>query len=1127
MQIGQYTLGPPLGVGPAGPRFRATAADGSDWELRQLDRANSDPAVWTDLTRRLRLLALLDYPAVLLPVATDLDHSPPYIVMPTSTAAEKPATDATMAAAAELANALAAAHRLGLTLGRPENQPVRITFDGRFSLDFTDTAGDRTLSNNQIAIDPAPDIARLGAILATLFPTPPFPPTRKAEWDSLLDKMQSPSAADRPLAVDVAAWFRSGDLGETSVSEFSGVVPTDAIGTATEPRVGERLGRFLLLEKVGEGGMGVVFRAEDQADGAIVAVKVLRSGKATAAMRRRFVKEGRVLAALDSPFAIRLVEANEEGNHCFLALEFVAGPTVGDLLRKAGRFDEPTALAYIADAARGLAAAHARGIVHRDIKPDNLMVVGAGEPGARVKVTDFGLARPVVQTESLELTRAGTVLGTPLYMAPEQFGAGPTDPRVDVYGLAATLYHLLAGRPPFAAAGLAALARAVASEEAPPLDRLIPEISAATSALVARCLSKDPADRLADAGLFLRAIEQLRGAGTIDLMAHPRLPIDDGRASENVFTWELAAAPARLWPYVSNTERLNRAAGLPAVEYVLRADPARGPRRFAAAKAAWFRMEWEEHPFEWIEGRRMGVLREFASGPFVWFMSTVELRPRPGGGTTLTHTIRAAPRGLFGRIASKLELGRKAERALGAVYRRIDAALTAVADPLADAFEAPTQLPPARQQRLRAGVERLRAEGADAAAADLLGLYLANAPDQEAARIRPLALARRFGVDPMALTDVCLRAVSIGLLELKWDVICPLCRIPSGRKNTLQELNDHENCPACDADFRADLADAVELVFRAHPDIRPTETGTYCAGGPAHSPHVVAQARVASGERVSLDLDLSEGAYRVRGPQLPWSLDLRVSPGSTARTWEIDLASVIREPIPPLAPGGQVLLLHNGRPHEVIARVERASAQPDTLTAARAAALPTFRSLFPGEKLAAGQLAPASAVTLLLVHIEGGDALLERLGEARAFQLFQTAFQAIEGKIASEGGAVVKTVGDGLVASFAEVTAGARAALGLNAALAADPATAGLSIKAALHRGLALIATVNDRLDYFGHAAKLAARLLTAAPAGTLLVSPETADDPEVAPLLRGRPVRVVEVSRAGSGRDLAYELPL
>lgn len=1137
MRFGEDTVEKLTGTGAAGPIY---LAEGGEREIRSLERAFANPRVGAIVARRLAMIGLLDHPAALKPLHVDLRHDPPYLAMPVTRPVESPLPASQSGAiGTDFCAFLAEAHRLGLSLGCPNRTTIRVASDGRIAFDLTGTAEGGAADDLLAESEPPDDVAWLAGQLENLFP----PGALGREWAATIARMKAPAADDRPRADEVAARFRPTDPSQTMATEvgdkkmevFAAMAETGQSDGATAadgvaaPKVGDRLGRFVLLEKVGQGAVGTVFRAEDPADGSTVAVKVLRNHHAASGTaRRRFVKEARLLGAIDTPFVIRLVEANADGGVCYMALEFVAGPSVGDRLRESKRLDEPTALRMIADAARGLAAAHALGIVHRDIKPDNLLIARHGE-GERVKVSDFGLARPVVQSESLEVTQAGSVLGTPLYMAPEQFGNALVETQADVYSLGATLFHMLAGGPPFPADNLPALARAVANDAPPALDRVAPDVGAAVSALVERCLAKAPADRPPDAGAFLREVERLRGGAPSDLAGHPRLPTGSRGTREYVRTWELAASPAQLWPHVSNTERLNRAAGLPAVRYEIRPDPLLRTRRVASARVGGLKMEWEEHPFEWVEGRRMGVLREFSRGPFVWFVSIVELEPLPGGGTRLRQTLRAEPRHWLGRIAARIELGLKAPRALGRVYRHIDAALAARGNggEIDDPFVEPTRLDRARQRLLRDRVARLAARGVPADAAELLGLYLANAPEQEVARIRPIALARRFELNETAIADACLRAVGEGLLELKWDLICPLCRIPAGQKDTLRELKDHEDCAACAAPFAADFAEAVEAVFRVHPDIRKAEAGTYCAGGPAHSPHVVAQSRVAAGERIELELPLTEGLYRLRGPQLPQSVDLRIEAGAALRRWDFDLAKLDADPPPRMAPGGIVLAIHNGCPQEIVVRVERAVRRDDRLTAARALTMPAFRELFPDELLSPGQLAPASAVTFLLVEIDGGESLYDRLGDGRAFQVLQAAFRALDVRVRAEGGVVLKIVGAGLVTAFADAAAAGRAAFRLPGALAAEPLAANLKLRAALHRGLAFVATLNDRLDYFGQTPLHAARMLRSARAGEMAVSSAAAEDPAVERLLRARAVRLEEFPDGTGSNRLVQHVAL
>ena len=931
---------------------------------------------------------------------------------------------------------------------------------------------------------------------------------------------------------------RAGSLGDGEGRQVA-FIPKPAVG------LGSRLGRYRLVEILGRGGMGAVYRGEDLADGSTVAVKVLRAdATGRPGPLQRFRKEARLLSEARSPHIANFLEAHEEDGTAFLVMEYVRGRTLGKLLGEAGALPEPEALRIAADVARALAEAHALGIIHRDVKPDNVMLeelasdseahggdsgfLTVESPRTRVRLTDFGLARHVEESESLQLTDTRAVVGTPHYMAPEQCGGGRVDARTDVYALGVTLYHMLVGKTPFQGASLIDVIGKQVHEPPPPVRSINPAVSDAASAIVARTLAKNPADRYADAGALLDAIERLQRGEPIGIVAHPLLPTTDPDLILAFdFEWELKSPPRRLWPLVSDTERLNRAIGLPAVAFTREPDPETGRVRVRGqASQGGILAEWREHPYEWVEPRRMGVLRSYKRGPFRWMTSAVELEPLPGGGTRLTHRLRIEPRGTLMRMAARLKVGRDSRRSLERVYRRIDEALIGkLGDSgLVDPFEPPSALEPVRRKLLDRLLSAISEQGVEPEVVERLGVYLAEAPAQAVARIRPLALARHLDLDPDAVVDACLRAARSGLLILLWDILCPVCRIPTQIRDTLKALRDHDHCEACGLDFAVDFARSVELIFRADPSIRDTELATYCVGGPAHSPHVVAQVRVAPGEAFELPLGLPEGSYRIRGPGLPYVLDLRVADREGVRRLDMDLAGGPSADTPRvLLAGGQAIVLKNSTALEVVARVERAISRDDALTAARAAALATFRELFPGETLAPGQLVGIEAVSLLRAEPAGAGESYERLGDARAFGLLHESFRRIEAAVRSQGGAVVKAVGDGLLATFPNPRAAAFAAFEAAAAIAEPDADRGaeaspspmvsqpagslgrLQLRAAVHHGPAMVATINDQLDYFGLTVAQSAALLATAGPGELAFTPTVASDPAIAAFLRAR----------------------
>jgi TolB-like protein len=268
--------------------------------------------------------------------------------------------------------------------------------------------------------------------------------------------------------------------------------------------VGRVIGHHTVLDVIGEGGMGTVYRARDDRLGRTVALKVIRpEWTADADRRRRFQLEARAAAALNHPNILTIYEVGRDADVDYIAMEYVSSRTLVDLIA-AGPLAPERALRLTAQVADALAAAHAAGIVHRDLKPANIMVV----PEDRVKVVDFGLAKLVERrgtapaTEAVA-TRTGTIVGTAPYMSPEQAGGREIDGRSDLFSLGVVLYEMLAGRRPFdgptASDTLAALLR-----DAPaPVPGLRPEVDQ----LLGRCLRKRPEDRFQSADDVKRAID--------------------------------------------------------------------------------------------------------------------------------------------------------------------------------------------------------------------------------------------------------------------------------------------------------------------------------------------------------------------------------------------------------------------------------------------------------------------------------------------------------------------------------------------------------------------------------------------------------------------------------------------
>ncbi|MCW8142143.1 MAG: serine/threonine protein kinase [Planctomycetota bacterium] len=269
-------------------------------------------------------------------------------------------------------------------------------------------------------------------------------------------------------------------------------------------RPGEPFGRYVLTRELGRGGMGVVFAARDPALGREVAIKVVLAPAPPADLLERFRLEAATAARLSHPGVVKVHEAGVERGRPYFVQELVEGESLQARLDRAGPLPPVEAARLVRELALAVEHAHAQGVLHRDLKPANALVTPAG----RVCLVDFGLAKDALAGG--DLTRTGELLGTLGFMAPEQAGDGAkrVDARADVYGLGATLYALLTGRPPFAGGSPVQVVRRLLEEPPTPPTRERPEVPPALEALVLRCLAKEPGRRPASAADLAAALDR-------------------------------------------------------------------------------------------------------------------------------------------------------------------------------------------------------------------------------------------------------------------------------------------------------------------------------------------------------------------------------------------------------------------------------------------------------------------------------------------------------------------------------------------------------------------------------------------------------------------------------------------
>lgn len=575
------------------------------------------------------------------------------------------------------------------------------------------------------------------------------------------------------------------------------------------------------------------------------------------------------------------------------------------------------------------------------------------------------------------------------------------------------------------------------------------------------------------------------------LYASPAVP---ERVHRYRFEWALRSTPEALWPLVSDTNRFNLETGLPRVELVGTGEAGRRRLRLITPGR---RLEYEEEPFEWVRPGRFAVRRRYRNGPIASLEVRVALEPC-GGGTRLVYEVDALPRGALGRAVAPIALGRIARDRAGEAFRRYDRELAAGnAVPVA-ARSAP-RLAPGGAGRLRAARSALVESGSKPELVDRLAATVAEGDDLSLARLRPYALADAWAAGRQDVLELCLGATRAGLLASRWELLCPLCRGAAGSARSLAEVERHGHCDSCDVDVEVDLERSLELVFRPDPSVRKVREPTYCVGGPGVTPHVVAQQLLAAGELRTLRLPLEPGHYRVRGSQLEGSEPLVVGPGET----------------------GAAVELANPGPVERLVVVERTAWNDQAATAAEVTVLQAFRDLFASEALRPGEELAVGRLTVAFTDLRGSTRLYRELGDAPAYGSVVRHFDVLRDTIAEEGGALVKTIGDAVLAVFRRPVASLRALLAAQARLAAPAAGARpLLLKAGVHTGPCLAVTMNGRLDYFGSTVNAAARIVDLSSGEDVVISGAVRADPEVAELIAARSLAPEPVDAALRGFD-------
>ncbi|MBM3486357.1 MAG: adenylate/guanylate cyclase domain-containing protein [Alphaproteobacteria bacterium] len=565
---------------------------------------------------------------------------------------------------------------------------------------------------------------------------------------------------------------------------------------------------------------------------------------------------------------------------------------------------------------------------------------------------------------------------------------------------------------------------------------------------------------------------------------------------ERTWTWTLAAPRADAWSLLADTARFNEGAGFP--RHAIREEPQPDGSvvYMADCRIGHYRLRWEDIPVDWVSAERFTHVRRFVNGPFRSLAATLVIADSDGG-CRVDYTLDVRPRNLLGRALLALGFMRGSGKTIAAQFESVRRHL---ADPAIRPYAAqPAPRPPDAERRVSAAVAAIEATAFGHGLAARLADEVLTAQENDVRRIRPLALTRRWAVAPRAVIECCLQAVRSGLLELRWDLLCPNCRAAKVSSTGLDALPHGAHCASCNVDYDRDFSRNVECSFVPNPAIRPLDGGEFCLFGPMSTPHVVIQQTLEAGEERVVAFDTMPGPYRVRTLHPTGASEVDHAGGAFPSVIGDGETVVAR---PPSRPG--TVVLRNTSARRLILVVESRAWVADALTADRLTALQAFRDLFSEAVLRPGDDVGIARIALLFTDLRGSTALYARIGDAKAYRRVRTHFAYLAAAVREHDGAIVKTIGDAVMAAFVDPAEALRAAIATQQNVAAlnHGDETPLVIKLGLHVGPCIAVTLNGRLDYFGTTVNLAARLQGQSHGGDVVMSDELARDPAVATIL-------------------------
>lgn len=567
-----------------------------------------------------------------------------------------------------------------------------------------------------------------------------------------------------------------------------------------------------------------------------------------------------------------------------------------------------------------------------------------------------------------------------------------------------------------------------------------------------------------------------------------------------------------LWDLLSNTEHLNRTLGLPNVEYDVPLINQSGAYRQAKAKVFnLLELKWKENFFEWVKPDFYSISREFSEGPFSFFQSNIKLSSNEKG-TSLNISIEiqykedlATP--LISAIQTK---GANDLISYCNNYQKIDREN--------NLYILPTKRPTnVNKNSLETLINDLKKNSLIRnELIDKLKVFIENSSDELISSMRPFNLADIWNENRRETLKLFLYATQKGLLNLKWALLCPNCRVPKAEYNSLKNLLPNFHCDLCGIDYEADLDRYTEAKFSVSKEIRNVKNDTYCIGSPSRFPHILAQMYIKPNEKKSFSINLEEEPIRIRTIKYNQVSTINPSDNHNGEIFINYSKNGWEEKERTFKPGKNTATIHNNSNETILVVLEKVNWDSQIASALYITSMQEFRKLFGSEVLSKDEKISIQNICILFTDLKSSTSLYETIGDAPAYGHVKKHFDFLSNIIQENNGSIVKTIGDAVMAVFYAKKDVIKSALDIQSKIEDFNTTNKLNppiiIKLGVHCGPAIAVNANEVLDYFGRTVNIASRIQKESEGGDVVIAKQFLNEPTIQETLKAYNLEIKNV---------------